>query len=252
MKKNLLTLLSILIIASTLGTAEANTTSATQLSEAIKLYKGGNYTGCYQKLTKFVSKNPDNVVAHYYLAMSAAQAGKTSEAVASYNSVLNLSSSSSNIHRYAKRGKLCLEEPDKCEAYGGFASFEEAFILNKNGAKISDEVKSEMERLRLEQLMRDMNRSKDIQPERFKEHKDFSTMNTPSANPTNDEVVAALKTLQNAGLGNIFSNNYSNDLSMLAGVQNQQFSLLDMMNQGNAINPQLIQTMLTNNMRQGF
>ena len=97
-----------------------------------------------------------------------------------------------------------------------------------------------------------MNRSRDIQPERFKEHKDFSSMNTPATTPSNDEIVAALKTLQNAGFGNILNNNYSNDLSMLTGVQNQQFSLLDIMNQGNSINPQLIQTMLTNNMRQGL
>ena len=51
---------------------------------------------------------------------------------------------------------------------------------------------------------------------------------------------------------NILNNNYSTDLSMLTGGQNQNFSLLDMMNQGNSMNPQLIQTMLTNNIRQGF
>ena len=252
MKKKLLTLLSILILASTLNVVDAKTTSATQLTEAIKLYKGGNYSECYQKLTKFVNKNPDNAVAYYYLAMSAAQAGKTSEAISSYSRAISLTSESSNLNRYAKRGKACLEEPDKCEAFGGFASLEEAFILNKNSAKISDEVKSEMEKLKLEQLMRDMNRSKDIQPERFREHKDFSTMNTPTTTPSNDEIVAALKTLQNAGFSNILNNNYSTDLSMLTGAQNQQFSLLDMMNQGSSINPQLIQTMLTNNMRQGF
>ena len=129
---------------------------------------------------------------------------------------------------------------------------EEAFILGKNGANISEEVKSEMEKLKLEQLIRDINRSKEINPERFREHHDFSTMNTPSVTPSNDEVVAALRTLQNAGFGNILNNNYSTDLSMLTGGQNQQFPLFDMMNSGNSINPQLIQTMLTNNMRQGF
>ena len=251
MKKNLLTILSILILASTIGIADAKSNSTTQLSEAIKLYKGGNYTECYQKLSKFVTKNPDNAVAHYYLAMSAAQAGKTQEAVNGYSTVISLTSDSSNIHRYAKRGKACLEEPDKCEAYGGFSSLEEAFIMNKKGAKISDEVKNEIEKLKIEQLMRDMNRSKDIAPDRFKEYKDFSTMNTP-ATPSNDEIVAAIRTLQNAGLGNIMNNSYSTDLSMLTGAQNQQFSAFDIMNQGSSINPQLIQTMLTNNMRQGF
>ena len=131
MKKNLLKLLSILILASTLNCVDAASNSSTQLTEAIKLYKGGNYTGCYQKLTKYITKHPDNIIAHYYLAMSAAQAGKTQEAISSYSAVLSLSSESSNVHKYAKRGKACLEEPDKCEAFGGFASLEEAFILGK-------------------------------------------------------------------------------------------------------------------------
>lgn len=252
MKKNLLKLLSIIVLASSINLAEANATSSTELAEAIKMYKGGNYTECYQKLTNFVKENPENIIAHYYFAMSAAQAGKTAEAIGSYNTVLNLTSTSSNINKYARRGKACLEDPDSCNAYGGFASLEEAFILSKNGAKISDEVKNEIEKLKIEQLIRDINRSRDISPDRFREHHDFSTMNTPSATPSNDEIVAALKTLQNAGFGNILNNNYSTDLSMLTGVQNQQFSLLDMMNSGNSINPQLIQTMLTNNMRQGF
>ena len=149
MKKNLLKLLSILILVSTLSIIEAKANSDTQLAEAIKLYKAGNYVSCYQTLNEFVDKHPDNVVAYYYLAMSAAQAGKTKEAINMYKTVLALSSESSNIHKYAQRGKTCLEDSDKCGAFGGFASKEEAFILNKGGSSLSDEVKSQMEKLKL-------------------------------------------------------------------------------------------------------
>ena len=57
-----------------------------------------------------------------------------------------------------------------------------------------------------------------------------------NASPTNDEIVAAIRTLQKAGLYDSF------------GSSNQMFNMLG----GAAMNPQVIQTMLTNNMTLGF
>ena len=76
------------------------------------------------------------------------------------------------------------------------------------GPKFSDEVKSDYERLKIEQLMREINRNENIDPQRFKNYKDFSSV------PTNDEIVAALRTLQKAGFGNIY-NSSNADLSVL-------------------------------------
>ena len=101
--------------------------------------------------------------------------------------------------------------------------------------------------------MREINRSDDIAPQRFKEFKDFSSMNNPSENgvPTNDEIVAALRTLQRAGLTNILSNNYGQDFSMLTGSPSSTNAMMNMMG-SQALSPEVIQTMLTNNMSLGF
>ena len=40
--------------------------------------------------------------------------------------------------------------------------------------KVSDEVQSDFEKLHIDQLKRDMNRNEDINPQKFKEFKDFS------------------------------------------------------------------------------
>lgn len=251
MKKNLLTLLSILVLASTIGVAEAKTTANNQLADGIKLYKSGNYTQCFQELSKYVKKHPDNAIAHYYIAMSAAQAGRSQEAIASYNTVLSLTADTSNIHRYAQRGLICVKDDTKCTGSGGFASLEEAFILGKFGPNVTEEVRGEIERLKIEQLMREMNHMKEISPDKFKEYPDFSAMNTTDM-PSNDEIVAAMKTLQKAGFNNMLNNGYASEISMFTGMQNQQSPLFGLMSQSSSLNPQVIQAMLTNNMMSGF
>ena len=54
--------------------------------------------------------------------------------------------------------------------------------------------------------MREMNRGNDVEPQKFREYKDFS-----GEVPTNDEIVAALRTLQRAGLSDIISNDLSTE-----------------------------------------
>ena len=79
------------------------------------------------------------------------------------------------------------------------------------------------------------------------EYQDFSTMNN-TATPSNDEIVAALRTLQKAGLSN-YANMNNSGLSVLTG--NQENNVLNMLG-NSSISPQLIQTMLTNNMSLGL
>ena len=126
----------------------------------------------------------------------------------------------------------------------GSGSEDEEFILNKATGKFSEKVKSDYERLKIENFMREMNHSDDIDVKKFKEYKDFSSV------PTDEEVVAAMRVLQKAGLGNFFDRN-SIDYSMLTNNGIQQGSMLNLMG-GAGMNPQLIQALLTNNMTQGF
>jgi len=60
--------------------------------------------------------------------------------------------------------------------------------------------------------------------------------------PSNEDIVAALRTLQAAGLSDYAGN--SMDLSLLTGNHG-------MMN-SSSMNPQVIQALLTNNLMQGF
>lgn len=229
MRKKFLILLSVLILSSTLTMAKPVVTS--DLAGAIKLYKAGNYTACYDKLNAIVKKDPSNALAYYYLAITSAQVGKREEAIENYEKALSIAPSDSNIGRYAQRGKTCLESPDKCEELSKKNEVEQLLRTRKT---FSEEVRADYEKLKLENMMRELNRSDDIEPQKFKEYKDFSSME-----PTNDEIVAALRTLQRAGFNNIMNNNYS-DLSMFNMMGNQ------------SMNPQLIQTLLTNNMSLGF
>ena len=244
MKKKLLLILSILVLSSTINTVFSKSAVNTDLTNAIKLYKAGNYSECYTKLETIIKTDSSNAVAYYYMAMASAQIGKKKEAISNYEKAMALSSPNSNLNRYAQKGKTCLESPDKCQE-SIYSSPLEEFIKSKNTG-LSEEVRGDYERLKIENMMREINRSDDIDPQKFKEYKDFSSYN-PEGTPSNDEIVAAIRTLQRAGLGNFLGNNYS-DISLLTGNNNSGVNMF-----GNSyLTPQMIQTMLTNNMSLGF
>ena len=243
MKKNILMVLSALVLFSTINIAHSKVTVSNELSSAIQKYKVGNYVGCYSQLEEFVKVDPSNPLAYYYLGMASAQLGRKDEAIQNYERAITLSPRSNNLTRYAKKGKRCLETPDKCEE-SLFDTEDDEFILNKASGKFSEKVKSDYERLKIENFMREMNNTEDIDTKKFKEYKDFSSV------PTDEEIVAAMRVLQKAGLGNFFDRN-SIDYSMLTNNGMQQNSMLNLMG-GASMNPQLIQALLTNNMTQGF
>lgn len=242
MKKSLLTLLSILVLSSSIGIACAKSSYNTDLTNAIKMYKNKNYSECYVKLESVIKNDPANALAYYYMAMTSAQLGRKDEAILNYDKAITLAPDGNNLSRYAKKGKRCLETPDKCTD-SLFDSMEDEFVQRKSGSNFTEEVQSNYEQLKIENLMREMNRNDSLEPQKFKEYKDFSGV------PTNDEIVAALRTLQRAGLGSLVNNNYA-DLSVLTG-NSQQNAMLNIMGTS-SMNPQLIQALLTNNMTQGF
>lgn len=240
MKKYILVLLSVLICASTFNYASAKTTSNSSLASAIKLYKAGNYSQCYLSLTNIVKKDPSNAVAYYYLAMTAAQIGKQDEAIENYDKVITLSPDT-QLGRYATKGKTCLETPDKCHEESETSALD-AFIQGKFGSGFSENARSEFEKQKIENLMREMNRSNDITPQKFKDYKDFS-----SEVPTNDEIVAALRVLQRAGFSDLLNNN-STDLSLITGDKSGMLNMLMGNGNNSALSPQVIQALLTNQM----
>ena len=246
MKKKALVLLSMLILIATTGTAFSKSSVSTELADCIKLYKAQNFTECYARLTSYLKEDQANALAYYYMAMTATQIGRKDEAIDNYSKAISLAPNNSNLLAYAKKGKRCLEEPEACEEVFYETPVEE-FIKKTKNSRISDEVNSQMERLKLEEIQRKMNRFEDIDKETFDEYRDFSSMNDLKS-PTNDEIVAALRTLQKAGLGSFNNMNYS---GLPINGQNNQDTILNMMG-NSSISPQLIQAMLSNNMSLGF
>lgn len=174
MKKKVLAILSILLVSAFLSSANATTNK--DVASAIKLYKAGNYSECYSNLKEYVKQDGANVLAYYYLAISATQVGNKNEAIINYEKVINLAPKSSSLYRYAFKGKSCLEEPEKCKTASSNSPLE-AFITSRKSDIFTEEVKSEYEKLKIEQLMREMNRSTEISPDKFKEYRDFSSYN---------------------------------------------------------------------------
>ena len=243
MKKYILVLLSVFICMATVNIAGAKTASSPALNSAIRLYKAGNYAESYKALNNIVQKDPSNALAYYYLAMTSAQIGKKDEAIENYEKVLTLSSNG-QLTRYARKGKICLTEPLKCNEPLDDESDMDRFIRRSYGSGFSEEARSEYEKQKIENLMREINRHNDIAPSRFKEYRDFS-----SEVPTNDEIVTALRTLQRAGLGNVvLGNGYNSDLTALTG--NNNYDMLNMLigRQNSSLSPQVIQSLITNQM----
>lgn len=249
MKKYILLLMTVLICTSTINFASAKTTSNSALANAIRLYKSGNYSQSYIAFNTIVKKDPSNAVAYYYLAMTSAQIGKKDEAISNYEKVITLSPNG-QLGRYATKGKTCLETPDKCHEESE-ESATDKFIQGKFGSGFSEKARSDYEKNKIENLMREMNRGNDVTPQKFKDYKDFS-----SEVPTNDEIVAALRVLQRAGFSDILNNNV-NEMSLLTG-NNENYNnnaMLNMLMGGNnnsSLSPQVIQSLLTNQMSVGF
>lgn len=250
MKKHILVILSVLICTMSMAVVDAKSTTSPALASAIKMYKTKNYSGCYIALNDIVKKDPSNALAYYYLAMSSAQIGKKDEAIDNYTKVMSLSPNGV-LGKYAAKGKVCLENPDKCHEPEEAADPDDAFIRGGFGSGFSEKVRSDYEKQKIENLMREMNRGKDVQPQNFKDYKDFS-----SQAPTNDEIVAALQVLQRAGLSDLVRGNNVTDLSLLTGNQgyNNENAVLNMLtgNGSSSLNPQVIQSLLTNQMSIGF
>ena len=242
MKKKLFIIFSIIALLASVDVTYSKTKTSPDLAKAIKAYKAENYSECHYLLETVLKEQPDNALAYYYMAITSAQIGRKEDI---WFHTRLLSPENNNLTRYAQKGKLCIEDPEKCQE-SVYGSAVEEFILNKKSAKFSEKVQSDYEKLQLEDFMREMNRTDIIDTKRFEGYKDFS-----SQAPSNDEIVAALRILQKAGFTDMFSsnNNYA-DLSVLTGNQ-QQSSLYNMFG-NSSINPQIIQALLTNNMTQGF
>lgn len=194
MKKQILISMAILasLMASPYCVAKSGSSSGA-VKLAVAKYQSGNFTGCLQACQDIVSKDPSNALAYYYMAMSYVQAGKKDEAITAYGKVLSLNPNPI-LSDYATMGKRCIETPDQCNPGGD--SGEDAIVNTQFVNGLSDSVRKDIQQKQL-------NRIKDeINADNYVDKGSKVETNEPIAQkkPTNDEIVAALKVLNAAGL----------------------------------------------------
>lgn len=177
--------------------------------DAIKKYKSGNYTGCMQDLKSYIKKDPSNALAHYYLAVSYANLGENSEAIEAYNKVLALRPNEVLVN-YAKKGKEILEpkipvlETPKQEVLMEKAIGKKDFNVNLSAQKPVTTVKQS--EIKVEQ----------------------------NSKPTDEEIVKALRVLNQAGLNNLPQNQMNPYANLMP--QNNQLNELNMLFGNNSNN----------------
>lgn len=257
MKKTMLRILCVLLLMASVNVVYAKVKATTpETAQAIKYYKAGNYTQTYILCSKIVKDDPSNALAQYYLAMSNVQLGRKDDAINAYNNVIILSENGV-LGSYAKKGKRCIEEPSLCHEpvkKEVEESPEDRFIKGSFGSGFSEKARGVHEKEKMENLRREINRNEELAPDKFRGYKDFS-----SYAPTNDEIVAAIRTLQRAGLSDaVLGNGYASDVSSLLGTGNsgKNYDIMNMLYSKNGgavdLNPQIIQSLLSTQMSANF
>ena len=253
MKKTLLGILSVLIMLASVNVVSAKVKATSPATaQAIKYYKAGNYVQSYLACEEIVKKDQSNALAQYYLAMSSVQLGRKDQAINAYDAVIALSSNGV-LGSYAKKGKRCLQTPLLCHEPDENAvseTWEDKFIKGSYGSGFSKKARGVHEKEKIENIKREINRNEELSPDKFKGYKDYS-----SQAPSNDEIVAAIRTLQRAGLSDVISNR--SEVSDMLGINdaNQSYQMLNMLygnNNGSNLSPQVIQSLLTTQMTTNF
>lgn len=227
-----ITLMAISLQISQCTFASSNGVSGS-MAVAIKKYKYGNYTGCLQDCQNIASKTPSNALAYYYMAMSYVQAGKKNEAINAYSKVLALKTNA-KVLEYAATGKRCLETPDQCRLDVNTATTStpemDKLIASPIQGDLSETVKSDFTQKRLNGLKNQINNGKELDDYYFRKFKDYSNQRTEAESneklaqtqPTKEEIAAAMKVLNDAGM-----NPYNQDTLMQTQPQNAELVQLN-------------------------
>ena len=226
MIKKLLSILAILAFTAPCAiAADYNQDITPEVARGIQKYKAGNYVGCLQELYGYFKKSPNNSknqLAMYYMGMAYAQAGNAEKAKNLYNTAYTLNPNNT-IGQYAQKGMVCIDDPANCyinqkeeEKPQEVLSELDKFIQAPYGNGLSADLNKEIERKKVERLRKEMNSDEELNKYEFKNFRDFSKNFTnksgfhfdglklaSSSNPTDAEIVEALRVLNAAGLTNI-------------------------------------------------
>lgn len=233
MKKKLLCLLAVLFfLITSYSDAHAKSRVDNSISIAVKKYKGGNYTGCLQDCKKIVEKKP-SAIAYYYMAMSYVQAEKSQEAIDAYTQALGLHPTA-KLAEYATTGKRCLETPDQCNLEPASQDpLLDSFIASPTTNSLSDSVKKDFEQKRLNGIKNEINNGRELDDYTFNQlnkssiegSSEIDQLKVAQNKPTDDEIKAAMKVLNDAGISPYSNASYMQQYPM-ADSQNAELMQL--------------------------
>lgn len=242
------------------------------INSAINKYKHGNYSGCLQEMISLTKTDPANPVVYYYMGMSYTQVGKKDQAVKAYEAVLKLNSDRI-LTEYARKGRDCLVGGPTCAPETAEGETDEAlddFINSPYGNGFSEELNQEVKQQQLKNIQKTINEKKDLEHEDIQKIKDFDhkgeaadQKKTAENTATNDDIIKAIETLKKAGVTVSVTpmqmNNQYAELGMLLGNNNNNNSMMNMVpflmsqhQNGQKIDPQLLQSMMMNSMLPDF
>lgn len=242
------------------------------INSAVNKYKKGNYSGCLQEMISLTKIDPSNPVVYYYMGMCYSKVGKKDQAVKAYEQVIKLNPDKT-LKQYATKGRDCLVGGPTCVQDTETSDPElDSFINSPYGNGFSEELNQEVKQKQLQDIQKTINKKqnledKDIQRiQRFDEKSGIDTENKLAANTASDEdILNAIKTLKNAGVNVSITPaampNQYNEYNMLLGNSNNNNNnsmmnmvpfLLNQYQNGEKINPELIQSMMMNSMLPDF
>lgn len=261
------------------------------VAEGIDSYKKGNYEECISRMKSIVKDDPTSVIGYYYLGLAYTKTGQKLLAIQNYNKVINLNSDST-MTALARQGKnsLGLKTVSKIENQleeiteeikeDSYNPILEDANTNVKGSKWGKSDTKQQAENKGENVNAGNNQTEPKTTHVLKAS-DYAKAQPAQQNnngqPTNDEIVNAIRTLQKAG---ILQNGQLPQAYPQAGGMNQQMPMMDprtqqmnsmlmMMNNGNnngmnmmqmmpymnnggKVDPQMVQMMLMNQMMPNF
>lgn len=244
------------------------------LNSAVKKYKDGNYSGCLQEMISLTKTDPYNPIVYYYMGMSYSKVGKKDQAVKAYEQVMKMNSDKT-LKQYATRGRDCLVGGPTCTSDTENSDPTlDSFVNSPYGNGFSEELNQQEKEKQLENIQKTINQKQELEDEdiekiqKFDQKSEIISEDKIAENTTSDdEILKAIQTLKNAGVNisvnpmNMPMNNQYADMSMLLGNGNNNNNnsmmnmvpfLLNQYQNGEKIDPQIIQAMMMNTMIPDF
>lgn len=244
------------------------------LNSAVKKYKNGNYSGCLQEMISLTKTDPYNPIVYYYMGMSYSKVGKKDQAIKAYEQVMKMNSDKT-LKQYATRGRDCLVGGPTCASDTENSDPTlDSFVNSPYGNGFSEELNQQVKEKQLENIQKTINKKQELEDEdiekiqKFDQKSEIINEDKIAENTTSDdEILQAIQTLKNAGVNisvnpmNMPMNNQYADVSMLLGNGNNNNNnsmmnmvpfLLNQYQNGEKIDPQIIQAMMMNTMIPDF